>query len=84
MSRHMTMEELTRFVWLEQVTPEAIALAVQVNSHLMTCQSCTQRMEQLQKLHEDTQRLRHHRAQLDRVNRKLKEINETLLPQYRS
>ncbi len=82
MDEHITFEELTRFVWMEQVTPETMALSLRVNRHLMQCDDCARRMARLQSLHEDAMALRRRRAQLAMANRKLREVNEELLPKY--
>ena len=83
MEEHISFEELSKFVWMERVNTETLALSLRVNCHLVQCRECSRRVEQLQKIHDDARILRQRKLQLARVNRKLKEVNETILPQYR-
>ena len=83
MEEHISFEELSKFVWIERVNAETLALSLRVNRHLVQCKECSRRVEKLQQIYDDARILRDRKLQLERVNRKLKEVNENILPQYR-
>lgn len=82
MSEHLSLEELSKFVWMERITPETMKLALRVNQHLLVCPDCAHQVEQMQTVYEQAQVLRRQRTQLNLANQKLQEINEWLLPKY--
>ncbi len=64
MSTHITLEELSKFIWIRQVTEETVALSLRINTHLMECESCVLRVMQMQSLYDQSKRLRRTRSQL--------------------
>ena len=83
MDEHISLEDLVKFIWMDSLDPENMELSMKVNCHLIQCEECARRAEQLQKMHEDTCALRRRRGAITETNRRMKKINNELLPVYR-
>jgi hypothetical protein len=65
MEAHIDFADLTIFVWMDALTPETRALALRVNRHLVGCETCRKRVEELQRLRQEAEELRRTSRQLE-------------------
>lgn len=53
----MTVDEIISFVSLQTLTPEALALAARVNSHMIECEDCLQKVRAFQAIYDELRRM---------------------------
>ena len=54
---HLTTEEIIRFSMIDQINEESLVLAKKVNSHIMVCDACLEKVQAYQEVYAAMTRL---------------------------
>ncbi len=80
MDNHISFGDLVAFVWMEELTPGNRELALRVNQHLIKCEECQIRLEQLEQIRQDAAELKDKRRKRDNAKGRMNAYRGKILP----
>lgn len=80
MDKHISFGELVAFAWMDELTPEMRDLALKVNRHLIRCEGCQRRLEQMEQIRREAEELRDQQRKREEAKRRMDANSGRVLP----